>query len=122
MTFRWPFVSRARHDEMKELTGRLIADRDQRIADLEADRRLTINYLTKMGIGHPLYVPMPEVQAETPEAEGQKKSAKQPEATVNMRPSAIMRRMDRMAEERYLRKVHPSRENAPIAEMLEQKG
>ncbi|HEV2963001.1 MAG TPA: hypothetical protein VG649_14325 [Candidatus Angelobacter sp.] len=98
----WPFVSRDRYQELAAL-------KDQRIAELEQERKMLWDKICLLGIGAPAFAPMPpEESAEKNDA--QSKSTKPAAAVaVSMRPSAIMRRMERLAEARWLRKIYPSR-------------
>jgi hypothetical protein len=99
----WPFVSRDRYQEMTAL-------KDRRIAELEEERRMLWDRICLLGIGAPAFAPMPP-EAPNEKDDANNKSAKLTAgpAAVSMRPSAIMRRMDRLAEARWLRKIYPSR-------------
>jgi hypothetical protein len=113
-----PWISRRHHEEVSVLCGRLIGDRDERIRQLEAERRMLWDKICLLGIGAPVFAPVAPPEAQESES---KQSPPGPAAPVTMRPSAIMRRMDRLAEARYLRKVHPSRANEEVvAAMFDQ--
>lgn len=107
--WRFPLVLRSRYEREQRLWERVIAEQAERIALLEAERRRVVRNLGMMGIGYPAQ------EAETPE----EVKAEAVKNVLPMRPSVIMRRMDRLAEERYLRKAHPSRANGEAVEMLE---
>ncbi len=109
------WISRRHHEEVGALCGRLIADRDARIRELEAERRMLWDKICLLGIGAPVFAAV--VLPEEKEKEEEPKPAAS--SSVTLRPSAIMRRMDRMAEERYLRKVHPSRGSEEVVAMLD---
>ncbi|HEV3040498.1 MAG TPA: hypothetical protein VHA33_22235 [Candidatus Angelobacter sp.] len=100
----WPVVSRDRYQEM-------VALKDQRIAELEQERRMLWDKICLLGIGAPAFVPIPqEKHAEKDEKnEVQEASHKPTRAAISMRPSAIMRRMERLAEAKWLQKMYPSR-------------
>ncbi|MBZ5524792.1 MAG: hypothetical protein LAP21_21345 [Acidobacteriia bacterium] len=109
-----PWIARRHYEEIKTLCGRLISDRDERIRQLEAERRMLWDKICLLGIGAPVFA------AVAPVEEKEEASKSGPEAApLMMRPSAIMRRMDRLAEERYLRKTHPSRANEEVVAMLD---
>lgn len=94
----WPFVSRARYQEMAAL-------KDQRIAELEDERRMLWDKICLLGIGAPAFAPV--IQEQPTQKDGpENKSTAAPGATTafSMRPSAIMRRMERLAEARWMRK------------------
>ncbi len=96
----WPVVSRDRYQEMTAL-------KDQRIAELEAERKMLWDKICLLGIGAPAFTSLPQ---DEPSQKNDVKSKPTGEAVVSaMRPSAIMRRMDRLAEARWLRKNYPSR-------------
>ena len=112
-----PLISRRHHEEVGALCGRLIAERDARIRELEAERRMLWDKICLLGIGAPAFaaVVLPEEEEKEKDAEARPAAS----ASATLRPSAIMRRMDRMAEERYLRKVHPSRGSEEVVAMLD---
>ena len=123
----FPFISRARFDDMLREKNTQIGDRDRRISELEAERRMLWDKLCLLGIGAPLFDCVedrggqfrgedngrslsrlkPGDDAENYDATHQHS----PEAGVSgsRRPSQIMRRMDRVAEARWLRKMHPAK-------------
>jgi len=115
-----PWIARRHHEEIKTLCGRLISDRDERIRALEAERRMLWDKICLLGIGAPVFAAAAVAEEKD---EGNKSGTTVPvmpaAAPAMMRPSAIMRRMDRLAEERYLRKVHPSRANEEVTAMLD---
>ena len=122
---KFPWISRKHHEEVTALCGRLIADRDERIRQLESERRMLWDKICLLGIGAPAFaVTAPATDSageETKEPRASSAEASAPVVPANMRPSAIMRRMDRLAEARYLRKVHPSRANEEVvAAMFDQ--
>ncbi len=92
----WPFVSKARYQEMT-------AFKDQRIAELEEERRMLWDKVCLLGIGAPAFAPIIQEQPAQEDAED---TSKAPAATaaLSMRPSAIMRRMERLAEAKWLKK------------------
>lgn len=91
----WPFVLKARYQEM-------VALKDQRIAELENERRMLWDKICLLGIGAPVFAPMTQEQPAQPN-DSEDKSTKAPTVpAVSMRPSAIMRRMERLAEARWL--------------------
>jgi hypothetical protein len=96
----FPFISRERYKEMVSL-------KDRRIAELETERRMLWDKVCLLGIGAPMFAARAEEEQKR-ESEAQSKAVKtkQPFPT---RPSAIMRRMDRLAEAKWLRKMYPSR-------------
>lgn len=116
-----PWISRRHHEEVGALWGRLIGDRDERIRQLEAERRMLWDKICLLGIGAPVFaaVVLPEEKEKEKEKEEETRPAASGSASATLRPSAIMRRMDRMAEERYLRKVHPSRGSEEVVAMLD---
>jgi hypothetical protein len=94
----WPFVSRDRYQEMTAL-------KDRRIAELERERRMLWDRICLLGIGAPAFAPTPpEEPSQKDDAQGKPTKPPPGTAAVSMRPSAIMRRMDRLAEARWLRK------------------
>jgi hypothetical protein len=116
-----PWIARRHHEEIKTLCGRLISDRDERIRQLEAERRMLWDKICLLGIGAPVFAveaAAAEEKAE-PGKSGPETAVAAPVAPAPMRPSAIMRRMDRLAEERYLRRSHPSRANEEVVAMLD---
>ena len=99
-----PFVSKHHYQEMMAL-------KDQRISELEQERRMLWDKICLLGIGAPVFLPQaPEKQVEKNDAqEAQNKPSAI--AGLSMRPSAIMRRMERLAEAKWLQKMYPSRMN-----------
>src|SRR5438034_5716424 len=98
----WPFVSRDRYQELAVL-------KDQRIAELEQERKMLWDKICLLGIGAPAFAPIPQ-EAPVEKNDSQSQPTKLPAAgALSMRPSAIMRRMDRLAEARWLQKLYPSR-------------
>ncbi len=93
----WPFVSKARYQEMK-------AFKDQRIAELEEERRMLWDKVCLLGIGAPAFAPIIQEQAAQNDAEDTSTTAPAVTAALSMRPSAIMRRMERLAKARWLKK------------------
>jgi hypothetical protein len=119
-----PWIARRHHEEIKTLCGRLISDRDERIRQLEAERRMLWDKICLLGIGAPVFaVEAAAVEEKAEAGKNGPETAAEPVAPAvapaMMRPSAIMRRMDRLAEERYLRKAHPSRANEEVVAMLD---
>lgn len=90
----WPFVSKARYREMAAL-------KDQRIAELESERRMLWDKVCLLGIGAPAFAPIIQEQ---PAQNDDAVSAIPTVPAVSMRPSAIMRRMERLAEAKWLEK------------------
>lgn len=131
------FISRSRFDEMLREKNMQIGYRDGRIAELEAERRLLWDKICLLGIGAPVFegtsppgsgdsrhAPRPTEAAtapmigtaanledtqQDPPAQPGSNSVTKREVTIHHRPSMIMRRMDRLAEERWLRKVRPAK-------------
>jgi hypothetical protein len=101
----FPFISRSRHNAECQLWARLIDTKDQRIRELEAERRLLCDKICLLGIGAPLFSPLPGIEPE--ESGKDERPPSQP--AVPMRPSAIMRRQDRLAEDRWLRRMRPGK-------------
>ena len=98
----FPFISRDRYQELAAL-------KDRRIAELEQERKMLWDKICLLGIGAPAFAPMPQ---EEPDKKNDSQSQPtKPRAALSMRPSAIMRRMERLAEERWLQKMYPSRVN-----------
>ena len=93
-----------------------IGYRDRRIAELEAERRRLWDKICLLGIGATVfrdsteqigsadYLQQQSEISETPKDDSGKAVAVSPRL-----PSMIMRRMDRLAEERWLRKVRPAK-------------
>jgi|SRR5947209_7686366 len=97
-----PFVSRNRYTEMLCL-------KNQQIARLEAERRLLWDKLSLLGIGATVFSSAPkETPPNAPAAQALK-----PIRTSSPRPSTIMRRMDRMMEVKWLRKLCAIPDNSP---------
>ena len=103
---RWPLISRVRHDAESQFWARIVEEKEEQIRKLEAERRLLWDKICLLGIGAPVFAPLPD---EEPRQQEEPKS-KTTGSTMPtpMRPSAIMRRMDRLAEARWLRKINPS--------------
>jgi len=117
-----PFVSRSRFDDMLREKNTQIGYRDRRIAELEAERRMLWDKICLLGIGAPMFheAESQEIGASShPRQAGMSRdisaSEKQEDptskavTTAPRLPSMIMRRMDRLAEERWLRKVRPAK-------------
>ena len=130
-----PFISRARFDEMLREKNSQISDRDRRISELEAERRMLWDELCLLGFGVPLFSGTPKALDSSPRCDQPKnfpenlsanaETQSQPGAppprhtqapresgtpvAVPHRPSQIMRRMDRLAEARWRRKIHPAK-------------
>ncbi len=66
------FISRSRHNAECQLWARLIDAKDQRIRELEAERRLLWDKICLLGIGAPLFSPLPGAAPEEP---GKEKSS-----------------------------------------------
>lgn len=96
----WPFVSRDRYTEMMLL-------KDQRIAELEDERRMLWDKVCLLGIGAPAFAAMPQDEPSLKSDAPGKPSASSAMAATT-RPSVIMRRMDRLAEAKWLRKKQSS--------------
>ena len=94
----WPFVSRARYQEMAAL-------KDQRIVELENERRMLWDKICLLGIGAPAFAPIFQEQpAHDNGPENKSTTAPAATAAFSMRPSAIMRRMERLAEAKWMRR------------------
>jgi hypothetical protein len=117
----WPFVTLARFDDMLREKNTQLAERDHRIAQLEAERRILCDKLfnaafkkdsrnsSSLSTHAADPVPAPdssEPGADIEESASQSKDRREP---LSHRPSQIMRRMDRRAQERWLRKIHPAK-------------
>jgi hypothetical protein len=100
-------ISRSRHTAECQLWARLIDAKDQRIRELEAERRLLWDKICLLGIGAPLFSPLPGTEPDESGKKGDERQTAQP--AVPMRPSAMMRRQDRLAEDRWLRRVRPGK-------------
>src|SRR5437016_11757353 len=99
---KWfPWISSARHEAESALWLRLLAAHEERIKELEQERRLLWDKICLLGIGAPMFSPVAEPE-KTPEPE---KKESRPGPSIPRRPSAIMRRMDRLMEARWLRKM-----------------
>lgn len=112
----FPFVSLARFDDMLREKNTQIGERDHRIAQLEAERRMLcdriLNAAFQSNDGAELPEPVTETTPEPGEREAHDNRAGKPQAgrdPMPHRPSQIMRRMDRLAQERWLRKTHPAK-------------
>ncbi|HEY6351998.1 MAG TPA: hypothetical protein VI636_21595 [Candidatus Angelobacter sp.] len=118
-----PIISLARFEEMLREKNVQIGYRDRRIAELEAERRMLWDKICLLGIGATVFEGPGEQlrsvghvaqNALVPEHRNmgeseQPKDASGKAGTVPRLPSKIMRRMDRLAEERWLRKVRPAK-------------
>lgn len=114
-TREWPFISLARHVAEAELWVRIIEEKNEHIKHLEAERRLLWDKICLLGIGAPVFAPLPEEEPkQQEEAKAKTTSSGMP---MPMRPSAIMRRMDRLAEARWMRKISPSVNNTHHSEI-----
>lgn len=123
----FPFVSRARFDDMLREKNAQIGDRDRRISELEAERRMLWDKLCLLGIGAPVFEGADDPGSQFRGEDNGRSQPRQksgadignyeatqllpPEAGApgSRRPSQIMRRMDRVAEARWLRKIHPAK-------------
>ncbi|HEY6251483.1 MAG TPA: hypothetical protein VI685_16110 [Candidatus Angelobacter sp.] len=109
------FISRSRFDDMLREKNTQIGYRDRRIAELEAERRVLWDKICLLGIGATVFqesVGQATATAQAPqqtEASEPSKEAGKFETIPARLPSMIMRRMDRLAEERWLRKVRPAK-------------
>jgi len=102
---KWfPWISSARYEAEATLWLKLLAAREERIKELEQERRLLWDKICLLGIGAPLFSPVAEPE-KTQEPE---KKQSRPEPPKFIRPSQIMRHMDRIAEARWLRKSFPA--------------
>ena len=122
----WFFISRTRYEAERRLWQRLADAHEQRIRELEAERKdlwkkvfscdEDIRSAPRVKLAPPAE-PSSEGAA-TAEAAGGDAivtdanggSTKAPVARPSMRPSVIMRRQERLAQERWLRKMHPGKE------------
>ena len=124
------FIFRSRFDDMLREKSTQIGYRDRRIAELEAERRMLWDKICLLGIGAPVFDGINASRSDDPrhggtgpvmgrsgdpenvqdlESQSASHSSVKPEVGIHHRPSMIMRRMDRLAEERWLRKVRPAR-------------
>ena len=104
-----PFISYARHVAEAELWGRIIEEKNKHIKDLEAERRMLWDKICLLGIGAPVFTSL--VDDDPRQSEEPKEKQGGNAMPTPMRPSAIMRRMVRLAEARWLRKINPSAVN-----------
>jgi len=103
---KWfPWMSRARYEAESALWLKLLAMREERIKELEQERRLLWDKICLLGIGAPVFTQIAEPE-KIPEPEKKQSS---PETPKFIRPSQIMRHMDRVAEARWLRKSFPAK-------------
>ena len=93
-----------------------IGERDHRIAQLEAERRMLwdkiLNAAFQPKDEDECQAPPTESESEVEATEVQEAVPEKPQAghePMPHRPSQIMRRMDRLAQERWLRKLHPAK-------------
>jgi hypothetical protein len=110
------FVSRARFDDMLREKNNQIGERDHRITQLEAERRMLCDKILNVA-----FQPNKKTESHEPATaaeSGAEESAVQEigadkssagREPIPHRPSQIMRRMDRLAQERWLRKIHPAK-------------
>ena len=114
----WPLVTLARFDDMLREKNTQIADRDRLIEELQAERRMLWDKLLNAAFcSAEKDVPASAAEARSPKpqpAEVEEPASETPASRnhhepVLHRPSQIMRRMDRLAEQRWLRKIHPAR-------------
>lgn len=108
-TREWPFISIARHIAEAELWSRIIEEKNQHINQLEAERRMLWDKVCLLGIGTPVFASLAEEKGNQEEVPNPKPAGNV--MPTPMRPSAIMRRMDRLAEARWMRKINPSAVN-----------
>ena len=112
----WPFVTLARFDDMLREKNTQIADRDRLIAQLQAEHRMLWDKILNVAFS-PNEKPASTAADKTPAPQpaAREESALETPASRNHlesvlhRPSQIMRRMDRLAEQRWLRKIHPAK-------------
>ena len=112
----FPFVSLARFDDMLREKNTQIADRDRLIAELQADRRMLWDKILNAAFC-PAEKPASAAEDKTPApqpAEMEELASETPTSSSHRepmlhRPSQIMRRMDRLAEQRWLGKIHPAK-------------
>jgi len=111
-----PFVSISRFDDMLREKNAQIGYRDRRIAELEAERRMLWDKICLLGIGAPVFEGVtpprsggPETVRQEPQSQPDSHAPAKAESISHHRPSMIMRRMDRLAEAKWLRKTHPAR-------------
>lgn len=116
-------ISRSRFDDMLREKNTQIGYRDRRIAELEAERRMLWDKICLLGIGAPVFDGIHASRSGDPvigrsgdpenvqdlQSQSASHSSIEREVGIHHRPSTIMRRMDRLAEERWLRKVRPAR-------------
>ena len=112
----WPFVSLARFDDMLREKNTQIADRDRLIEELQAERRRLWDKIMNAAFC-PAEKPTSAVADKTPapqpaeveEPASEVSTSKNRHEPMLHRPSQIMRKMDRLAEQRWLRKIHPAK-------------
>ena len=113
---KWPFVSLARFDDMLREKNTQIGDRDRLIAELLAERRTLWDKILNTAFcpdEKPTSIATDKIPAQ--QLAAMEEPASEPPSSRNHhgpmlhRPSQIMRRMDRLAEQRWLRKIHPAR-------------
>lgn len=112
----FPFVTLTRFDDMLREKNTQIADRDRLIAELQADRRMLWDKILNAAFC-PVEKPPSAAEDKTPapqlpameESASETPASRNHQEPVLHRPSQIMRRMDRLAEQRWLRKIHPAK-------------
>jgi hypothetical protein len=112
----WPFVSLARFEDMLREKNTQIADRDRLIADLRAERRALWDKIlnatfcpTEKPASAAAEKPPAPQPATMEESASETPASRNHHEPMLHRPSQIMRRMDRLAEQRWLRKIHPAK-------------
>ena len=79
----------------------MLCAKNQQIAQLEAERRLLWDKICLLGIGAPVFSSM----AAAPSSNAPEEKSLKPIRTLPPRPSTIMRRMDRLMEANWLKKM-----------------
>lgn len=117
------FISHSRFEDMLREKNTQIGYRDRRIAELEAERRMLWDKICLLGIGATVFDGINPSRSGGPvigksgdpenvqdlQSQSASHSSIEREVGIHHRPSTIMRRMDRLAEERWLKKVRPAR-------------
>lgn len=109
----WPFVTLARFDDMLREKNTQIADRDRLVGELQAERRMLWDKILNAAFC-PAEKPTSAVADKTPasqpaEVEESASEVSNRHEPMLHRPSQIMRKMEGLAEQRWLRKIHPAK-------------
>jgi hypothetical protein len=103
---RWPFVSASRYDDLLREKNSQLGERDKRISDLEAERKVLLDRLSEVTTGSTIYS-KPAPPAALPETD----TAKEPPSEVIpivRRPSQAVAEADRIFRRRQLERLYPN--------------